>query len=249
MQSKRSIVFEIYDSRSQKAASHFLQGITGILLTDGYCVYKNLPQIQHGTLLHAHDWAHPRRKFLAAEKNFPIEAGFFISQIDSLFLIERQIKDLPLDERLKIRQLHSQSFTQAIYDKLLELKNSLPQSSLGKAIHYCLSLWPGLTVFLTQPHVPLDSNSIEREMRPPVLGRNNHLGSHSLATAQVASLWYSLVASCKLNAVDPQHYLETILPLILQKKNYPMPWDFKIKPVTLVHSPLEPLCIVHPHFP
>jgi hypothetical protein len=207
-----AVLFEIYDSRSQRVATEFLNGITGVLLTDGYKVYQNLPASSAGTLILANDWAHSRRKFEAAEKNFPVEAKFFLSQIQTLFLIEREIKNLNPEERLQVRQQNSKLVTDCIYAKLIELKNSLPQSSLGKAINYTLNLWKGLTLFLDYSIVPLDSNSIEREMRPPVLGRNNHHGSHSLETAEVAAIWYSLIATCKLHNVDPLFYLETILP-------------------------------------
>lgn len=243
-----AVLFEIYDSRSQKVATEFLKGITGVLLTDGYKVYQNLPQPSSGSLILANDWAHPRRKFEAAEKNFPLEAKFFLAQIQALFLIEKQIKDLTPEDRLKARQQNSKIVTDAIYAKLAELKNSLPQSSLGKAINYTLNLWQGLTKFLENPIIPLDSNSIEREMRPPVLGRNNHHGSHSLETAEVAAIWYSLVATCKLHKVDPGLYLGSILPLILQNKEFPMPWDFKAEPKISGGSILDPIAIVHPQF-
>ena len=197
--SGKIILFEIYDSRSKIVASQFLKGITGVLLTDGYKVYQNLPAPEVGVLILANDWAHVRRKFSAAEKNFPLEAQFFLTQIQALFLIEQEIKTLSLEDRLKARQQNSKMIIDSIHDQLIELKNSLPQSSLGKAIHYTLNLWKGLTLFLENPIIPLDSNAIEREMRPPVLGRNNHNGSHSLETAEVAAIWYSLIATCKLH--------------------------------------------------
>jgi transposase len=133
--SKRAVLFEIYDSRSKRVATEFLRGITGVLLTDGYKVYQNLPPPAQGSLVFANDWAHPRRKFEAAEKNFPTEAKFFLTQIQSLFLIEREIKDLDPEDRLKARHKNSQLIIDSIYAKLVELKHTLPQSSLGKAIH------------------------------------------------------------------------------------------------------------------
>jgi transposase len=247
VRTSKVVLFEIYDSRGQKVASEFLKGITGVLLTDGYKVYQNLPPPDKGQLILANDWAHPRRKFDAAEKNFPEEAKFFLSQIQALFLIEREIKDLSLQERLEARQQNSKVITEGIHSKLIELKNTLPQSSLGKAIHYTLSLWDGLTRFLENPIIPLDSNSIEREMRSPVVGRNNHYGSYSLETAQTAAVWYSLIASCKLYDVDPRVYLKTILPLILQKKPFPMPWEFKVES-KISHSSLDAITIIHPQF-
>jgi transposase len=246
--SERAVLFEIYDSRSKCVATQFLKGITGVLLTDGYKVYQNLPPPAGGTLICANDWAHPRRKFEAAEKNFPTEAKFFLTQIQSLFLIEREIKGLCPEDRLEARGKNSKLITDSIHTKLVELKDTLPQSSLGKAIHYTLNLWEGLTLFLKNAIIPLDSNSIERQFRHTVVGRNNHHGSHSLATAKVAAIWYSLIATCKLNQVNSEFYLQTILPLILQKKDYPMPWDFKVKPTESQAPKLDLIAIVHPKF-
>jgi hypothetical protein len=199
-------------------------------------------------LILANDWSHVRRKFLTAEKNFPGEAQFFLSQIQSLFLIEREIKGFSPEERFAARQQNSKILTDSIHAKLIELKNTLPQSSLGKAIRYTTSLWAGLTLFLENSLIPLDSNSIEREMRPPVVGRNNHHGSHSLETAEVAAIWYSLIATCRLQGIDPRVYLETILPLILKKKSFPMPWDFKIDSTVARSITLDPITVIHPNF-
>jgi transposase len=55
----------------------------------------------------------------------------------------------------------------------------LPESALGKAIRYTLDLWPGLTAFLTEPALPLDTNHVERGMRALAVGRKNHYGSRS----------------------------------------------------------------------
>jgi transposase len=83
----------------------------------------------------------------------------------------------------------------------------LPQSSLGKAIDYMLSLWPGLTVFLNNPRVPLDNNAPERALRGVVVGRKNHYGSHSKQGARVAAILYTLFESAKLAGVDPHRYV------------------------------------------
>lgn len=80
---------------------------------------------------------------------------------------------------------------------------TLPQSSLGKAIDSVLSLWPGLTVFLTDQRVPLDNNAAERALQGVVVGRKNHVGSHSKRGAEVAALFYTLFESAKFADVDP----------------------------------------------
>ena len=83
----------------------------------------------------------------------------------------------------------------------------LPRSSLGKALAYMLSLWPGLTAFLEDPRVALDNNAAERALRGVVVGRKNHYGSHSRRGAETAAILYTLFESAKLAGVDPHAYV------------------------------------------
>ena len=83
----------------------------------------------------------------------------------------------------------------------------LPESALGKAIRYTLDLWPGLTAFLTEPALPLDTNHVERGIRALAVGRKNHYGSRSERGTRVAALFYSLIESAKLVGVEPRAYL------------------------------------------
>ena len=46
------------------------------------------------------------------------------------------------------------------------------QSPLAEAINYTLNHWDGVTLFLTDGRVEVDSNTVERSMRPIALGRN-----------------------------------------------------------------------------
>lgn len=216
-------LFEIYDSRSQKVAGNFLKGISGVLLTDGYAAYGTLAS---PTLKLANDWCHVRRRFIAAEKNFPEQAKFFIAHIKLLSEIEARVRDKPNAERLEVRQTEVKPVIDAIKEKLNSLSTVLPKSSLGKAVSYTQKLWQGLIVFLSDPEVPWHTNSIEGALRSPVVGRKNHYGSHSLKTAEVAAIWYSVIATCKMHGVDPRAYLIDTLTCILLKKTVRMPWEW-----------------------
>lgn len=216
-------LFEIYDSRSQKVAENFLKDIEGVLVTDGCSVYKVLASPK---LTLANDWYHVRRKFINAEKNFPTESKFFIKKIRFLSRIEDKIKSKPPNERLRVRQKKSKLLVDAIKAGLDELHKILPESSLGKAISYTQKLWSGLTVFLGNPDVPFHTNDIEREIRGPVVGRKNHYGSHSLKSAEIASTWYSIIATCKMHGVDPRAYIIDTLRRILTKQKILMPWQW-----------------------
>lgn len=70
-----------------------------------------------------------------------------------------------------------------------------------------LERWETLKVFVNNPLVPLDNNHAERALRGPVVGRKNHYGSRSKRGTEVASLFYTLCETAKLQGVEPRAYL------------------------------------------
>ncbi len=110
--------------------------------------------------------------------------------------------------RARLREERSRPIIDALRGWAYETKPAtLPQSSLGKAIGYMLSLWPGLTLLHADPRVPLDNNAAERALRGVVVGRKNHYGSHSKRGAEVAAVMYTLFESAKLAGIDPHRYV------------------------------------------
>jgi transposase len=225
VRNKKAALFEIHDSRAQKVAKTFLGKLQGILVVDGYAGYNIL---ESETLQLARCWFHLRRRFKAAEKNFPELADFFLNLIKKLCLIEREILLLTPEERLKLRQEKSKPVIDEIQARLQELDGAvLPRSSIGKAVSYGIKFWKGLTLFLEHPGVPIGTNDIELSLRHPVVGRKNHYGSKNLKTAETAAIWYSVIETCRIHQVDPRKYITQALKNILSKKPVLMPWDFK----------------------
>jgi IS1 family transposase len=222
-----AILFEVFDSRSKKAAQEFLKDLEGVLLTDGYAVYQSLASLK---LMLANDWAHVRRKFVAAEKTHATESKWFVEQIRVLFEIEERIKGKSSMEILGIRQVESKPIVDAIGAKCRTLlETTLPKSPLGRAIRYTLKLWKGLNVFLDNALVPLDTNWIERMQRSPVVGRKNYYGMKSLANARMAAIWHSVIQTCILNGVEPREYINETIRAILSQERVVMPWDWPKK--------------------
>jgi len=87
----------------------------------------------------------------------------------------------------------------------------LPKSPIGKAVTYLLNQWDALLRYLDDPILEIDNNLSERTLRMVVLGRVNYLFADSEAWARRAANIYSLVASCKLNEIDPFAYFSDIL--------------------------------------
>ena len=87
----------------------------------------------------------------------------------------------------------------------------LPKSPIGKAISYSLNQWEALNRYVDDPILEIDNNLSERTLRMVVIGRKNYLFAGSKAGAWRAAVIYSLVASCKLNGIDPFRYFRDVL--------------------------------------
>ena len=88
---------------------------------------------------------------------------------------------------------------------------TLPKSLLGKALTYLENQWEPLTRFLDVPEIETHNNDAERALRHVVTGRKNWLFFGSPRGAKVGANLFSLVASCKALAVNPEAYLEDVL--------------------------------------
>jgi len=212
---ENAVFYKTLASRSKEAARQVLNGYEGIVLADGYGAYEALSRAGPSFPL-AHCWAHVRRKFIEAEPHAPEACRIILDLIGRLYAVEGEIPT-PLDPanriealalRHQLRQERSRELVRQIRDWALA-QRALPESSLGKAIAYLLSLWKGLTLFLEDPRIPLDNNATERGLRGVVLGRKNHYGSRSERGTEVAALFYSLIESAKLAGIEPKLYLLT----------------------------------------
>ena len=157
--------------------------------------------------------AHARRKFFdlwANHKSSLAEQalGFF----GDLYDIEREVKDLDVDERRRIRQLKAKPVADDLYAWLMAQRQKVPPgSATAKAIDYSLNRWPALTRYLGDGRLPADNNWIENRIRPIALGRNNWLFAGSLRAGQRAAAIMSLIGSAKMNDLDPYAYLRDVL--------------------------------------
>ncbi len=210
------VVYRILQGRSAQQAEKLLGAYDGVVVADGYAAYDKLSRDGPGSFTLAYCWAHVRRKFVEAEKFYPRDAAEILELIGKLFAIERQAPDpwlledkerkVALATRLKLRQENAKP----VLDQILawaRRQQTLPQSTMRKAIKYMLNQWAGLVRFVDNPRIPIHNNLAEREMRRPVLGRKNHYGSRSRRGTEVAALFYSLLESAQLVGSEPKAYL------------------------------------------
>ena len=113
----------------------------------------------------------------------------------------------------------------------MELGRVPPAGPLAEAIRYALARWPALTRFLDDGRIELDNNTVERAIRPITLGRKNHLFAGSDGGAARWAVVASLLATAKLNDVEPFAYLKDALERMsnghpMSKLDDLLPWNW-----------------------
>ncbi len=203
-----------------------------MLQVDGYAGYRALADKNQVRL--AFCWAHVRRRFyeLAVAGPAPI-ASQVLTRIAALYAIEGDIRGHTAEARRATRQHRSRSIIDALEPWLREKLSVISQKSkLAEAIRYALSRWEGLTRFIDDGRIEIDSNVVERAIRPITLNRKNALFAGSDGGAEHWATIASLIETCKLLHIDPQIYLSETLTSIVN--DYPnrqiddlLPWAFK----------------------
>jgi len=212
------VVYFYGDGRSGDFAAEFLKGFTGALQVDGYAGYKQLTREGRsgGPIVLANCWAHARRRLkeIFDASGSPI-AGEGLKQIAELYRIESDIRGMPPEERLAMRQQMSAPLVAAFGTWLKEKRSRLSKKSrLGEKLTYIANHWDGLQVFLNDGRVEMDSNPVENRIRPIALGRKNHLFCGHDEGGRSWACIASLIETCKINSVDPLAYLTATLTAI-----------------------------------
>jgi transposase len=201
------------DRKSDRPVQH-LKGFTGALQVDGYAAYGALAAI--GAVELAFCWAHWRRKFyeIARAGNAPI-ASEALARIAAIYAVEAEIRGQEAETRRSVRQQRSTPLVNALKAWLeSQLAAVSRKSTIAEAIRYGLGRGDGLVRFLDDGRVEIDSNVVERTIRPIALNRKNALFAGSDGGGEHWGILASLIETCKLNGIDPQAYLAEILARI-----------------------------------
>jgi transposase len=222
------------DRTAERPAMH-LAGFQGVLQVDGYEAYKVLAR--RGAVQLAFCWSHVRRPFYELSQSGPAPiAAEALSRIAALYRIEAEIRGRPADERRAVRQERSRPLVAALEPWLREKLALVSQKSrLAEAIRYALSRWAGLCLFLDDGRIEIDSNVVERSMRPLALTRKNALFAGSDGGAEHWAVIASLVETCKLIGVEPQAYLADVISRIINghpqsRLDELLPWAYPTTP-------------------
>jgi transposase len=205
-----AVYFYSPDRKAERPATH-LRHFRGVLQVDGYAGFERLTA--PGDIVLAACWAHARRKFydLHEATSSPIAAEA-LRRIAELYAIERSIQGGTADARRHVRNTSARPLIEMMKPWLeMELGRVPPAGPLAEAIRYALARWPALTRFLDDGRIELDNNPVERAIRPIALGRKNHLFAGSDGGGVRWATICSLIATAKLNNVEPFTWLRDVL--------------------------------------
>lgn len=211
---KEELAFLYASTRSGKVLTENLSGFKGTLVTDGYSAYERFAE-QREDICHAQCWVHVRRKFFDAKDAAPELAGKALALIGILYDIQEQAHP---SKRKELAETCVSDFFSFLKD-CFQSQALLPSDPFAKAASYALSRERALRVFLSDEKVPLDTNHLERQIRPVAVGRKNWLFCWTEVGAEYAAIVQSLIASCKLQDVDPYTYLVDVLQRV---ESHPM---------------------------
>jgi transposase len=230
------VVFRYAPGRGGMHAEQMLAGFDGVLQVDGFAGYNRLQKAdrQGGSPLKlAYCWSHGRREVIKAmpEAGSPIGEDI-LQRIAALYAIEKQIRGISPAARRAVRQERAKPLVAELEAFIRAQRERLsPKSNMGQALAYLANHWEGLCVYLDDGRVEMDSNPVENLIRPLALSRKNSLFAGHDEGAQNWARLASLVATCKLNGIEPFAYMKaTLEALALGHRNADidelLPWNF-----------------------
>ena len=235
-----AVAYTYAPGRGAVHALKLLEHYRGIVQCDGYAAYKTIADASCGEAITlAFCWAHLRRKFfdIAKDGSAPI-ASEALERIAALYAIEKTIRGRDAGERRAVRQDKSKPLVLALkawFEQ--QLARVSGKSLIAEAIRYALHHWDGLIRFLDDGRIELDTNAVERGIRPIVLNRKNALFAGHDQGAENWACIASLIETCKLHGVDPQAYFTDVLTKLVNlwpasRLDELMPWTWAAE-----HSP------------
>ena len=211
-------VFLLEPTRSgQVPRDFFPKGTEGIVNVDRYAAYFGLLGSDWKIKL-AYCWAHQRRDFVNLGEGGRRWAGWceqWVGLINGLFAANRPRRKA----WLKKPRPQFEPLDQEVRRRVQEIKERLDRELAGgqlapeqeKILQSLRRHWPGLTVFVDHPHVPMDNNAAERALRKLAVARKNFYGSGSQWSGELACGCFTLLATLGQQGICPRRYFAAYL--------------------------------------
>ena len=199
----------------------------GIMQTDGYAAYpawaaerahrSDAPVILAGCLAHA------RRKIFESLSSAPRDARWLLRQLQHLYAIEARLRESKAGSGLRhaVRAAESRPLLTRLHRWATHLQTTrrhLPQSDMGRALHYLLSRWTEHTRYLEDGRVEIDNNLVENSIRPTAVGKKNWLFIGAEEAGKTTAILYTIIESARRRGLDPFAYLRDALTRLPRMK-------------------------------
>ena len=230
------VAYRFEDSREGACVARHLEGYSGILQVDGYAAYNRLARADRGNapVTLAGCWAHVRRKFYELHVSEGSKlATTTIERMVPLWAVEEAVRGQSPQARANRRQDQSTPIVAelfALWEK--ELPRLSGKSKLAEAIRYALSRRRALERFLADGRIEIDSNIVERAIRPQTITRKNSIFAGSDGGGRTWATIATLLTTAKMNGVDPFAWLAQTLQRLAD--GWPnsqigelRPWNYK----------------------
>lgn len=211
------IVFMLDPTRCHDVPETYFGDACGILNVDRAGNFKAMRQVKEGRILLAFCWAHVRHDFLVIFISWPETlqdwAVQWLERIATLY--ERNYARLAVQHEAAAFAVADQQLRQQVaaieQQRDAELQQADLHPACRKALTSMVNHWPGLTLFVDHPQVPLDNNASERCHRGPVVGRKNFYGSGAIWSGWLAAMLFSLFQTLALWRLCPRRWLTAFL--------------------------------------
>lgn len=209
--------YGIEHSKGRIVFDRLLASYTGVIVADAATTHLSAFKDESQRWRLALCWAHLLRRFRDIG---PLvhQAAHAVELIHGIFAAEK--KRPPDTDRTSLTRLVDAFFA------WLRTLLVIPRTSLASAVGYALNHEKFFRTFLTDPAIPLTNNAAERDIRPAVVGRNNHGGSRSSRGVVTAATFYTMCASARRHRVKPADYIHvSVLRARENAENITLPWD------------------------
>ena len=240
------ILYEYQRTRKADHPEEFLKDFKGIVVCDGYSVYRKLDR-ENPDIVFAGCWSHARRRFAEALKALPKAvqknaketiAYEAVSRIAAIYHLDNQMEGQPAKARKMYRQTNIRPLVEAFFAwaKEIQSKNQLSRGKTLDGINYRINQEASLKAFLEDGDIPMDNNATESALRSFCLHKHTWKLIDSLDGANASAIIYSITETAKANNLNPFRYLEYILTVLKdhqEDKEYSfiddiLPWSEKL---------------------
>ena len=230
------VAYRFEDGRGGEYPMRHLAGFTGMLQVDGYAAYKGLadPARPGGPVTLVTCWAHLRRKFYELHiAGVSDTATWTVERMVALWRLEDEVRGQPAAARQAARGATSMPLVAELFGHWeRELARIPGKGKLAEVIRYALARRTEFERFLHDGRLDIDSNIVERSIRPQTITRKNALFAGSDGGGKTWATIATLLATAKLNGVDPHAWLTKTLERLAA--DWPnrliddlMPWNHK----------------------